>query len=108
MDKSYRDKFAISQSAIKDWEDMSPLKWRDTWINKTRPRPAVGAAASFGSLLDCMVYTPKNLDKRFIVADIQLPSENIRTVVSMVHGRIKELNKNAEKVNSELKKNQKT
>lgn len=106
MTKEYKDKFAISQSAIKDWESMSPKKWNETWILKSRPRPQAGASATFGSVLDCLVFTPKNFDKRFVVAEVQLPSENIRNVVNHVYTRIKELNKNAEAVNANLKKGQ--
>lgn len=98
----YKSKFAISQSAIKDWEVMSPSKWRSIWIDKTRPRPQAGASASFGSLVDCLVFTPTKFDKRFIVAEIDLPSDNVKKVVDAVYNRIKELNANAEKVNSNL------
>src|SRR5215510_14856957 len=91
----YNKKFAISQTAIKDWEDMSPKKWQETWVLKSRPRPQAGASASFGNLLDCLVFTPKNFDKRFMVADIPLPSESVRTIVGLVYNRIKELNANA-------------
>jgi len=95
----YNKKFAISQTAIKDWEDMSPKKWQETWILKSRPRPSAGVAAGFGSLLDCLVFTPKHFEKRFIIADIPLPSENVRKVVGGVYNRVKELNANAAKMN---------
>lgn len=95
----YNKKFAISQSAIKDWEGMSPKKWQEIWVLKSRQRPQAGAAASFGSLLDCLVFTPQHFDKRFVVSDIPLPSDSIRTVVSSVFNRIKELNANAVKMN---------
>lgn len=95
----YNKKFAISQTAIKDWEDMSPKKWQETWVLKTRPRPQAGASASFGSLLDCLVFTPKTFDKRFVVAEIELPSDSICTVVGGVYNRLKELNANATKMN---------
>lgn len=100
----YKNKFAISQSAIKDWEAMSPKKWQETWILKTRPRPKVGASAGFGSLVDCLVFTPNLLEKRFLVSDTPLPSESIQKVVGSVYERLKELNANAATVNSELAK----
>lgn len=100
------NKFAISQSAIKDWEAMSPAKWRDIWITKVRQRPQAGAAASFGSLLDCLVFTPKRFEKRFVLADIKIPSDSIVKVVTSVFTRLKELNDNANKVNASLKTGQ--
>jgi hypothetical protein len=107
MTPEYKNKFAISQSAIKDWENMSPLRWRSTWIDKTRKRPDVGASAGFGSLLDCLSYTPDRFDKQFVEAEIELPTESIQKVVTNVYNSLIELNTNAEELNKNLKKKQK-
>jgi hypothetical protein len=101
--KEYKNKFAISQSAIKDWAVMAPSKWYKVWVTKELPRPEAGAAASFGTLLDCLTLTPKLFDKNFLVADIQLPSDSIQKIVTDVLKHIKELNANAERINK-LKK----
>lgn len=99
QDKAYKDKFAISQSALKDWEVMAPSKWYKTWVTKEIPRPEAGASASFGTLLDCLMLTPNKFDKNFLVADIPLPSESIQNIVTDVLKHIKELNVNATKMN---------
>lgn len=101
QDKEYKSKFAISQSAIKDWAVMSPSKWYKTWITKELARPDAGTSASFGTLLDCLCLTPKLFEKNFIIADIVLPSESIQNVVNTTYNRVKELNANAEKLNKE-------
>lgn len=100
QDKKYRDKFAISQSAIKDWAVMAPSKWHKIWVTKEVPRPVAGSAASFGSVLDCLALTPKYFDKNFVVADVQLPSDKIQAIVTDVFNHIKELNANAAKINA--------
>lgn len=99
QDKSYKNKFAISQSAIKDFGVMAPSKWYKTWVTKEIPRPEAGASASFGTVLDCLTLTPKKFNKNFIVADVMLPSESIQNIVSDVLKHIKELNANAKKLN---------
>ena len=100
QDKAYKSKFAISQSAIKDWGVMAPSKWHKVWVTKELPRPEAGASASFGTVLDCLTLTPKNFSKNFVVADVQLPSDSIQKVVADVLKHIKELNVNAAKINA--------
>lgn len=102
---SYNKKFAISQSAIKDWEEISPLKWKKTWIDKSIPRSAPGAAAAFGTLVDCLVFTPDRFKKQFEISDIKLPSETIMKIVEGVYNNLKELNKNIQVLNVENKNN---
>jgi len=106
MDSTYVNKFAISQTAMKEWKEMPPKKWYETWITKTRKRP-FRSATQFGSYLDCLMFTPKDLDKRFIVSDIELPSEKVSLITSEIYNRLLELNVNADKINAETIKNAK-
>lgn len=100
MDKKYTDKFAISQTSMKDWGTMSPGKWYATWIAKTRKRPKK-AATYFGSYLDCLLFTPKAIEKRFIIATVKLPSEKVVLILNSVYDHVEELNKRAIEANKD-------
>lgn len=99
MDKKYTDKFAISQSSMKDWATMSPAKWYATWVSKTRKRPKK-AATYFGSYLDCLLFTPKALVKRFVVATVKKPSDKVTLILESIFEHVETLNKNAAEANA--------
>jgi hypothetical protein len=104
MSSDYLKKFAISQTAIKEWRDLSPQKWHDTWVTKTRKRPQ-RTSTDFGSYLDCLMFTPQLLDKRFVVSDVSMPSEKVTLIINEVYAHLLELNNNAAKMNEENKGN---
>src|ERR1700761_1646550 len=95
---SYRAKFAISQSSIKDWKDLPPQKWYDKWILKTGKKKT-GAALDFGSLLDTLCFTPKEYDRRFVICEVKKPSDNVTKIVTATFEHIKELNENIKLLN---------
>lgn len=99
MDAKYTDKFAISQTAMKDWLSMSPTKWFNTWVTKTRKRPKK-IATYFGSYLDCLMFTPKVIDKRFIIATVKQPSDKVTKILSDIFDHVEELNKRVEEMNA--------
>lgn len=96
--QKYMDKFAISQSAMKDWKLIPPSKWHKTWVTKELPRPKK-PSTKLGSFLDCLMFTPKDLEKRFIIADIELPSEKVQLILDDAYEHVNELNKNAAAIN---------
>jgi len=96
----YESKFSISQSSLKDWKTMSPSKWKAMWVDKTIPRPKK-AATTLGSFLDCLIFTPKDIDKRFIISQVALPSDKVRLILDAAFQRVEELNKNAQVFNLE-------
>jgi hypothetical protein len=105
LEQTYRNKFAISQSSIKDWRNMPPIKWYQTWITKQLSRGDDTDSISFGSLLDSHCFTPTAVEKRFIVSEVELPSDNIIKVVTGVFKHIKQLNENAAELNKNQPKN---
>jgi hypothetical protein len=97
-EQKYRAKFAISQSAIKDWKDMPPQKWYDKWILKITKKKT-GEALDFGTLLDTLCFSEKEFDKRFLVSEDKKPSEKVTAIVTAILEHINELNANAKKLN---------
>lgn len=92
-------KFSISQSAIKDWNAQSPLKWYKQWITRETKRPH-RAATTLGSVLDCIIFEPDTFEKRFIVAEAQKPSDKIVLILTELFETITDLNKRAEAMNN--------
>lgn len=96
---TYRAKFAISQSSIKDWKELPPQKWYDKWILKIVKRK-VSAALDFGSLLDTLCFSESEFKKRFIITDIQKPSDNVCKIVTDIYNHLQELNENIKTLNA--------
>jgi hypothetical protein len=100
----YNDKFAISQSAIKDWKELSPKEWYDKWILKITTRRS-SEAMDFGSLVDVLAFTPKNFEKRFIVAEVAKPSDKVVKIVTEVYAEILRINEDIDKIHKETFEN---
>jgi hypothetical protein len=96
--QTYMDKFAISQSAMKDWKLNPPSKWYKTWVTKELPRPKK-PSTQLGSFLDCLMFTPNDLEKRFIIADMALPSDKVKLILDDAFEHVNTLNKNAAMIN---------
>lgn len=96
--KTYMDKFAISQSSMKDWKQLSPSRWYKTWVTKELARPKKKATL-LGSFLDCLLFTPNDLEKRFIIADVDLPSDKVQLILEDAFDHVELLNKNALMIN---------
>jgi hypothetical protein len=98
-EKTYRAKFAISQSSIKDWKELPPQKWYDKWILKIGKKK-ISVAMDFGSLLDTLCFSEKEFKKRFIVSELAVyPSVNVIKIVTEVYEEIKALNENIKTLN---------
>lgn len=98
-EQTYRAKFAISQSSIKDWKLNPPQKWYDKWILK-KGKWKKSDALDFGSLLDTLCFSEKEFERRFIIAEVKKPSPNVTEIVTDVFNHIQELNANIKLLNS--------
>jgi len=58
---------------IKDWEKMSPAKWKRTWVEKSEKKKSEDYF-DFGSLVDCLLFTPDLFDDNFIITKIKIPA----------------------------------
>jgi hypothetical protein len=96
--QAYMDKFAVSQSSMKDWKLLSPMRWYKTWVTKELPRPKK-PSTKLGSFLDCLMFTPDDLEKRFVIADVDLPSDKIQLILEDMFEHVNTLNKNAAMIN---------
>lgn len=94
------EKFYITQSALKDFKENSPKKWSELWYFKTRKRP-FKAATVMGSYLDCLCFTPEQIEEKFYSEDVTLPSENIRNIIQEVYETTVALNRRAKYQNEQ-------
>lgn len=95
----YTDKrFALSQTALKDWRAMPPNLWYENWVLGRRKfkRKRV---MDFGQLLDTLCFNPELFDKRFIVAECAKPSEKVENILVDVYEHLSELNHNIKDLN---------
>jgi len=72
--ESYSRRFGLSQSAVKDWEKMSPAKWKRIWVERAEKTEREDHF-DFGSLTDCIAFTPESLQDNFVVLNegVKLP-----------------------------------
>ena len=104
MSEEYVKRFAISQSAIKSWKDLCPSHWYEQWIqNKRKKKTSEGM--EFGSLLDVLIFTPEQYEKRFVLSEIEKPSDKICLVQNLVLDHLIALNKNIIELNEKEKTN---
>lgn len=91
QNNSYSSKFAISQSAIKDFRFKSPKKWKQIWIDRQLDLDKDEDSFVFGSLVDTLLFTPSLLKERFYIADVnKIPKGGIEKVIHSVFNKVKE------------------
>lgn len=84
--EAYATRFGVSQSMVKDWDKMSPGKWKKIWVDRaeiSKPEDYF----DFGSLSDCLAFTPDHIEDHFIVigAGAKVPSEQVQKIVDQVY-----------------------
>lgn len=95
----YADKkFALSQSALKDWKAMPPSVWYEQWILGKRKYKSK-RTMDFGQLLDTLCFNPELFDKRFLVAECKRPSEKVEKILHDIFDHFNELNSNIKELN---------
>lgn len=98
------EKFALSQSALKDWKNMPPSVWYEQWILGKRKYKRK-RTMDFGSLLDTLCFQPELYDKRFIVAECKRPSEKVEKILNDIFDHLSELNSNIKALNKKNETN---
>lgn len=84
--QEYNSRFAVSQSAIKEFRFKSPKRWREIWIEKQLDLDKNEDAFTFGSLVDTILFTPQLIDERFYISDsTEVPTGAIEKIVKYVY-----------------------
>lgn len=83
---SYKNTFAISQTSIKDFRFKSPKKWKTIWIDKQIDIDKDEDNFVFGSLVDTLLFTPKELTERFFIANSNdVPTGAVAKIIKTVY-----------------------
>ena len=99
MDNLYDDKtFALSQSMLKEWDQMAPSVWYDSYILGRRKKK-VTRTMDMGQLIDTLCFNPELFEKRFVVADCKKPSPKIEEILLATYEHLTTLNKNIKELN---------
>lgn len=101
---AYKDPkiFRLSQSSIKQWGKVCPSVWYTDWVLGKR-KDIDTQPLAMGNMIDTIRFNPELFDKRFVIADFVMPSDNIRLTVKAFYEHITELNSNAVLLNKENK-----
>lgn len=83
---NYSNRFAISQSSIKDFRFKSPKRWKSIWVDKQLDLTKKDENFVFGSFVDTLLFTPKELDNRFYVSEaLTVPTGAVEKIVKNVY-----------------------
>lgn len=83
--KDYSNTFGISQSALKDFRFKSPKAWKNIWIDKQLDINKKEDNFIFGSLVDTLLFSPKELENRFYIADVnKIPKGPVEKIIKTV------------------------
>jgi hypothetical protein len=97
--QEYKEVFAISQSAIKDFIKKPLKKWKQIYIDQEeQPQDD---KFTFGSLVDTLTLEKNLFDKRFFIPrnDVEIPGDKVKFVVDAVFKEAKEINTHKELLN---------
>lgn len=85
----YKNHWAISQSAIKEFRLKNPKRWKEIWIDKQLDLDDNEDTFVFGSVVDTLLFSPHLFDERIFVADSPtLPSTAIESILKAVQKRV--------------------
>lgn len=83
--KDYSNTFGISQSALKEFRFKSPKAWKSIWIDKQLDLNKKDDNFVFGSLVDTLLFSPKELNDRFYIADVnKIPKGATEKIIKSV------------------------
>lgn len=85
----YTNVNGISQSMIKDWENLTSKKWKNKYILKNESDNNLTESMLEGSFLDCLMFSPNDISKKFIINTVKLPSDGIKDIVETYYYEIK-------------------
>lgn len=100
--EEYRNRWGVSQSAIKDFQFKSPKKWKDVWIDKQVDPTKNEDNFTMGSLIDTLLFSPKEFTLRFYVGEEKLPSKAIAWIIRSYYDRLVAMNKRNEELSKGL------
>lgn len=86
QETNYRNKFAISQSILKEFRYMAPQAWYQKYIvNKAEEKRE--DHFDYGSLVDTILFSPNLLKQRFFIADPtnKMPSDAIKLFIDVLY-----------------------
>lgn len=98
----YSSRWAISQSAIKDWYFKSPTRWKEIWIDRQQDLDKNEDNFIFGSLVDTLLFSKDKLNDRFYVGTEELPSKAIESIIKSYYNHIVKHNKEIEEINKDI------
>lgn len=87
----YADKFAFSQSAIKDWKFKHPQDWEDIWIDCLKEETRDNGKFLFGSLTDTLLFDFENREQKYCIGEEKLPSSAVASIMNCVYEQVKVL-----------------
>lgn len=87
---NYKNKFGISQSAIKDFLNQHPKVWKSNWIDNNKSEEKEQEHFTFGSFVDTLCFTPNLINERFYISNLKkYPSENVTNIINSLVEAIK-------------------
>ncbi|HEY9485746.1 MAG TPA: hypothetical protein VIQ04_03815 [Nitrososphaeraceae archaeon] len=100
QNSEYKQRFAISQSAIKAFKTKTIQKFKKIYIDGEE-NDEDGSKYTFGSLVDTLAYEPNLIDKRFFISNdsTNLPSDKIKQIIDNAYKEVKEIIKNSTLLN---------
>lgn len=88
QDNKYYNTIAISSSSLKDFEWMTPLQWKETYIDKAAEKENK-LHFNKGSFLDSLMLNPDSIEETFYIGDFKSKvSESIQTIVDTIYKRL--------------------
>lgn len=99
----YKQKFAISQSAIKTFKNKTLQKFKKIYIDKEEDDDEDQDKYAYGSLVDTIAFEPSLINERFYIPDedIQIPGEKIKLIIDKCFKEVKEVVENKIKLNKQ-------
>lgn len=86
--KNYYEAAGISSSMIKDFEWMSPLHWKETYLDRIGEKENK-LHFTRGSYLDCCLLSPEILEESFYVGDFEKPiSEAVQALITAIYNKL--------------------
>lgn len=102
QNSEYRDRWGISQSAIKDFQFKSPKKWKEVWIDKRLDPSKNDDNFIMGSLIDTLLFSPGELEKRYYIGEEKLPSKAIASIIKSYYNKILSVNEELKRLEEEI------
>lgn len=98
----YASTFAVSQSAIKDFQFKSPREWRDIWVDRKVDLNKKEETFTMGSLIDTLLFSHDELEKRYYIGEERLPSKAVAHIVRNYYDAIVRRNNAEAEIGNQL------